>query len=61
MNLVKQIKREISHTQTQNRLSGKIIPFEGKICIHGSILKIYRGYGTNPIDEDSTKQKKGYV
>ena len=30
---------EISHGEKQNRLSGKIIPFEGKPCFYGSFME----------------------
>lgn len=30
---------EISHVEKQNRLSGKIIPFEGTPCFYGSFMK----------------------
>lgn len=30
---------EISHVERQNRLSGKIIPLEGKPCICGSFME----------------------
>ena len=47
MNLVNQIKREISHTQTRNRNEGYNLPLSGENRLHGSIMEIYRGYGTN--------------
>lgn len=47
MNLVQQIKREISHTETSNRKEGHNLPLKGENRLHGSIMEIYGGYGTN--------------
>lgn len=50
MNLVNQIKREISHTETHNRNEGYNLPLSGKNPLHGSIMELYGGYGTNLIE-----------
>lgn len=39
MNLVKQIKREISHTQTRNRNEGLIFPERVKIVSMGQLWR----------------------
>lgn len=61
MNLVKQIKREISHTQTRNRNEGLIFPERGKIASTGQFWRFTDRYGMNRMQKIPRNRKTGLI